>query len=65
MVIKEGKYINLKPSALFIRFTVAQREDDMKKLFEYQVTAIIVSLFKDCMMQKPDKATLLDHFTNI
>ena len=63
--MKEGKYINLKPSALFTRFTVAQREDNMKKLFEYQMTAIIVSLFKDWMMQKPDKVTLLNHFTTI
>ena len=66
MVIKEGKYITLKPSALFSRFTaVAQREDDMKKLFEYEMTAITMCLFKDWMMHKPDKVTLRDHFTTI
>ena len=66
VVIKEGKYITLKPSALFSRFTaVAQREDDMKKLFEYEMTAITMCLFKDWMMHKPDKVTLRDHFTTI
>ena len=55
VVIKEGKYITLKPSALFTRFTaVAQREDDMKKVFEYEMTAITMSLFKDWMMYKPN-----------
>ena len=47
MVIKEGKYISLKPTSLFSRLTaLAQREDDVAKLFEYEITAIPMSLFK-------------------
>ena len=47
MVIKEGKYINLKPNSLFSRLTaLAQREDDVEKFVEYEITTIPMSLFK-------------------
>ena len=47
VVIKEGKYINLKPASFFSRFTaLAQRGDGVEKLFEYEITAIPMSLFK-------------------
>ena len=62
VVIKERKYINLKATALFTRLTaVAQREDDMKMLFEYEMTVIPMFLFKDGMMHKPDRAALRNH----
>ena len=61
VVIKEGKYINLKPTSLFTRLTaLAKREDHVKKLFKYEITAVPMSLFKHGMMCKPDKvATIL------
>ena len=47
VVIMEGKYVNLKPTSLFKRLTaLVQREDDMEKPFEYEITAIPMSLFK-------------------
>ena len=62
VVIKEGKYINLNSTALFIRLTaVACREYDMEKLFKYAMTAIPMSLFKDGIMGKLDKAALPNH----
>ena len=62
VVIKEGKYINLKPTSLFTRLTaLAQREDDVEKLFEYEMTTIPMSLFKDEIMRKPDKIALRNH----
>ena len=46
VVIKEGKYFHLKPTSLFSRFTaLAQRGNDVEKLFEYEITAIPMSLF--------------------
>ena len=61
VVIKEGKHINLKPTSLFTRLTaLAKREDHVKKLFKYEITAVPMSLFKHGMMCKPDKvATIL------
>ena len=65
MVIKEGKYINLKPASLFTSLTAfAQQEDDMEKLFEYEMTSIFMSLFNYGMMCKSDKAALHNHLIN-
>ena len=62
VVIKEGKYSNLKPTSLFTRLTaLVQREDDVEKLFEYEMTTIPMSLFKHGMMSKPDKVALRSH----
>ena len=62
VVIKEGKYINLKPTSRFTRLTaLAQREDDVEKLFKYEMTTIPMSLFKHGMMRKPDKVALRNH----
>ena len=62
VVIKEGKYINLKPTSLFTRLTaLAEREDDMEKLFEYKMTAIPMSLFKHGVMRKSDKVASHNH----
>ena len=62
MVLKEGKYINLKPTSLFTRLTaLAHREDDVENLFEYKMTAIPMSLFKHGMIRKPDIVALRNH----
>ena len=59
VAIKDGKYIKLKPEALFIRLTlIAQRESDLEKFFDYELTTSPMSLFKDGMMRKPNKAVL-------
>ena len=61
MVIKEGKYINLKPASLFTSLTAFAQQDDMEKLFEYELTSIFMSLFNYGMMRKSDKAALHNH----
>ena len=62
VVIKEGKYINLKPTSLFTRLTaLAQRENDVVKIYEFEMTTMPMALCKHWMMRKPDKVALRNH----
>ena len=40
---------------------MVQREDDILKFFNYEMTLFPTSLFKDGMMRKPDKPALRKH----
>lgn len=61
--IKVGKkemYIN--PLTLFTRLVaMVQREDDIEKFFEYELSTLTLSMFKDGMMRKADKPQLRKH----
>ena len=51
--------VRIDPNHLFQRLLlVAQRENDMLPFFEYELTSIPTSLFKDCYMRKSQKSQL-------
>jgi len=55
----EKKKININPNLLFSRLiAVVQREEDMAPFFNYELTTIPTSLFKDNYLRKTDKAQL-------
>ena len=55
----EKKKININPTLLFSRLIyVVQREEDMAPFFNYELTTILTSLFKDNYLQRTDKAQL-------
>ena len=64
--IKVGKkdtYIN--PLTLFTRLVaMVQREDDIEKYFEYELSTLPLSLFEDGMMRKADKPQLRKHLVD-
>ena len=51
--------ICVNPTILFTRLAaIAQREDDVEAVFDFELTTFPLSLFKDGLMRKPDKASL-------
>ena len=53
------KVVQLNPANLFVKLAaVAQREEHVEEYFEYELTNYPMSIFKDNMMRKPDKASL-------
>ena len=56
--------IHFNPCILFTRLSaLLQREEDIKLFFDYELTAIPTSLFKDCYMRKPVKSQLAQFLT--
>ena len=56
----QNQTANIDPTQLFTRLIVlAERYDDIKSYFEYELTAIPTSLFTDNFMRKPNKASLI------
>lgn len=54
-----GKTIDVDPSKLFNRLiAMAQREEDLWKYFDYELTTMPMSLFKDGLMRKTQKVQL-------
>ena len=57
--IPGDKSLHLNPTSLFVRLTaVTQREENVEEYFAYEMTNYPMSIFKDHMMRKPDKASL-------
>ena len=55
----EKKAVPINPSVLFTRLSaLAGREDNVEKYFDFELTTYPMSLFKDGVMRKPDKASL-------
>ena len=55
--VDDKKVINIKPTALFLRLiAIAQRTPNIEDYFHYELTAYPISLFKDGLMRKPNKA---------
>ena len=54
------KKVHINPTLLFSRLiAIVQREEDMAPFFDYELTTIPTSLFKDSGLRKTDKAQLL------
>ena len=59
MKISNKKFVVIKLTALFLRLTaIAQRENNIKRFFSYELTTFPMTFFKDGLMRKPKKATL-------
>ena len=57
--IDQKKSIVIKPTSLFNRLiAIAQRESDLEQFFYYELTSYPMSIFKDGLMRKPNKAVL-------
>ena len=57
--VDDKKVIKIKPTALFLRLiAIAQRTPSIEDYFHYELTAYPMSLFKDGLMRKPNKALL-------
>ena len=57
--ISEKNSICINPTLLFTRLSaIAQREDDVEGYFEFELATFPLSLFKNGLMRKPDKASL-------
>ena len=55
----DKKKISINPTILFSRLiAIVQREEDMRSFFDYELTTIPTSLFKDNVMRKTNKAQL-------
>ncbi len=55
----DKKKIHINPTILFSRLiAIVQREEDMGPFFDYELTTIPTSLFKDNAMRKTEKAQL-------
>ena len=55
-ICKKGGERLPDPKALFYRMvTIAEREENLDQLFQYELTAEPMSLFKEGMMRKPDR----------
>ena len=55
----EKKSVIINPTLLFNRLSaLAGREENVEKYFGYELTTYPMSLFKDGIMRKPDKASL-------
>ena len=53
------KEINIKPTTLFLRLiAISQRTPNTEDYFRYELTAYPMSLFKDGLVQKPNKTLL-------
>ena len=56
----QNQTVNIDPAQLFTRHIIlAERYDDIKSFFEYELTATPTSLFTDNFMRKPNKASLI------
>lgn len=59
----DKKKVSISPTILFSRLiAIVQREEDMAPFFEYELTTIPTSLFKDNAMRKTDKSRLAQAF---
>ena len=55
----DDKQVFLDPIVLFTRLTaIAQREDDVEKHFQFEMSPYPPCLFKDALIRKPDKPAL-------
>lgn len=55
----EKKLVKINPTLLFNRLSaLAGKEENVEKYFGYELTTYPMSLFKEGMMRKPDKASL-------
>ena len=62
----DNEHVHINPLILFGRLTtLAQRQEDIKEQFKYELTPEPASLFKDGLMRKPTKSTLRTHLTKI
>ena len=53
------KYVPINPTLLFNRLSaLAGREENVEKFFDFELTTYPMSLFKDGLLRKPDKASL-------
>ena len=51
--------VSVNPTLLFTRLAaIAEREDDVEQYFDYELNHQALSLFKNGLMRKPDKASL-------
>ena len=58
-VIVDKKELTINSNLLFNRlYALASHEDNVEKYFEYELAAYSMSLFKDGIMRKADKAVL-------
>ena len=58
----QSKNVMINPTVLFTRLSaLAGREENIEKYFDFELTTYPMSLFKDGMMRKPDKASLRNH----
>ena len=56
MKISNKKFVVIKLTALFLRLTaIAQRENNIKRFFSYELTTFPMTFFKDGLMRKPKK----------
>ena len=56
----QNQTVNIDPAQLLTRLIIlAERYDDIKSFFEYELTATPTSLFTDNFMRKPNKASLI------
>ena len=57
----KNQTISIDPALLFTRLIViAERCDDIKTYFDYELTPVPTSLFVDNLMRKPNKASLIE-----
>jgi len=57
--IPGDKTLQLNPTSLFVRLAaLTQRLDNIEEYFDYEMTNYPMSIFKDHIMRKPDKASL-------
>ena len=57
--------VHINPNHLFSRLiAIIQREDDMAPYFDYELTTVPTSLFKDNAMRKPVKVQLAKALLN-
>ena len=60
----ENQVIHIDPSMLFTRLIVLlERSERMEDYFQFELTPMPTSLFKDGMMRKSNKAALETHLT--
>ena len=58
-ILVDRKEVHINPALLFSRLiAIVQREEDMSPFFDYELTTIPTSLFKDNGLRKTDKAQL-------
>ena len=61
----DKKKVHINPTLLFTRVVaIVQREEDMTPYFDYELTTVPTSLFKDNTMRKPAKAQLAKALTD-
>ena len=59
MKISDKKFVAIKPTDLFLQLiAIPQRENNIERLFNYELTTFPMSFFKDGLMWKTKKANL-------